>query len=198
MNIMAKIKILLRIIIFIHICILCSCSLFSPKDYDDIEPLYPPELCIFPVDTIKIENPFVIEYENLRYLVDTPIDSIPVKNIRKFLDHTPHFIYEPTGFLGYLPRIRQIWEYGDPDPCYDCHNFYYVLRRKDYNIASFRKAPKNFVVYAMNIAYFDKMCNSIDGYFHIKSSSPQSRFILLAYGVCDPCPNNSDSPADQK
>ena len=46
----------------------------------------------FILDTIHINNPIIIEYKNIRYVVDTSIDSIPMKNINYFIENTSHYV----------------------------------------------------------------------------------------------------------
>lgn len=53
----------------------------------------PKEACAFVLDTIHINNPVIIEYNNIRYVVDTPnVDSIPQKDIYAYLDSTFHYL----------------------------------------------------------------------------------------------------------
>lgn len=73
----------------------------------------PKEACAFVLDTIHINNPVIIEYNNIRYVVDTPnVDSIPQKDIYAYLDSTFHYLlgdnifYDLPNFLyekGYYP-----------------------------------------------------------------------------------------------
>lgn len=92
----------------------------------------PKEACAFVLDTIHINNPVIIEYNNIRYVVDTPnVDSIPQKDIYAYLDSTFHYLLGDNIF-------------------YDLPNFLYE------KVCQW--CGKNFIARTTQTAYCSKRC----------------------------------------
>ena len=97
----------------------------------------PKEACAFVLDTIHINNPVIIEYNNIRYVVDTPnVDSIPQKDIYAYLDSTFHYLLGDNIFYD-LPNFLydKVIKFYNDEVCE------YVIdsNRKNYNISNCSK-----------------------------------------------------------
>ncbi len=96
----------------------------------------PKETCAFVLDTIQINNPTIIEYDNIRYVINTTnVDSIPQKDIGTYLDSTFHFILGDNIYYD-LPDIlyNKVISYSNDVDC----GYGIKSKRKNYNILYFR------------------------------------------------------------
>lgn len=140
------------------------------------------EMCAYVLDTIYMVNPIIIEFNNLRYIVDSPIDSIPEKDIGQYLDSVQNFILGDNIFYDFPPSLyEKIQNYPDDGNC----KYIFSIEKKHYNIMLFKEPPKYFILAALNIAYYNKKYSSIDASRFIKSYSPKNTYILLAYPLCN-------------
>lgn len=135
----------------------------------------------FILDTIHINNPIIIEYKNIRYVVDTSIDSIPMKNINYFIENTSHYVLGDNIYYD-LPfslhkRIPNCYKGGF------C-NYILEKERKHYDIYSFREKPIFFVLVALNVSVFNKKHTSIDAPQYIRRYSPINTYVLFVYPEC--------------
>lgn len=163
--------------------LLCAIILNScvSTRYNINQNIPPKEECAFVLDTIHINNPVIIEYDNIRYVVDTPnIDSIPQKDIDDYLDSTFHYLLGDNIFYD-LPSLlyEKIIKFYNDETCE------YVIdsNRKKFNILYFKKHPKRFILVALNIAYYNKKHSSIDALQFIRSASPLNTYVLIAYPI---------------
>ena len=128
-----------------------------------------------------VNNPVIIEYNNIRYVVDTPnVDSIPQKDIYAYLDSTFHYLLGDNIFYD-LPNFLydKVIKFYNDEVCE------YVIdsNRKNYNILYFKTHPKRFILVALNIAYYNKKHSSIDALQFIRSDSPLNTYVLIAYPI---------------
>ncbi len=151
--------------------------------YDINQNMPPKETCAFVLDTIQINNPTIIEYDNIRYVINTTnVDSIPQKDIGTYLDSTFHFILGDNIYYD-LPDIlyNKVISYSNDVDC----GYGIKSKRKNYNILYFKKQPKFFILVALNTAYYNKKHSSIDALQFIRSYAPLNAYILIIYPVCD-------------
>lgn len=151
--------------------------------YDINQSMPSKEACAFVLDTIHINNPVIIEYDNIRYVIDTPdVGSIPQKDIGTFLDSTFHFILGDNIYYD-LPNTLydKVISYSNGGDCgYDIKS-----KRKKYDILYFKKQPKFYILVALNIAFYNKKHSSIDALQYIKSYAPLNAYVLIVYPLCD-------------
>jgi conserved domain protein (fragment) len=135
----------------------------------------------FILDTIHINNPIIIEYKNIRYVVDTSIDSIPMKNINYFIENTSHYLLGDNIYYDLPFSLHK----RIPN-CYIGGFCNYILEkeRKHYDIYSFREKPIFFVLVALNVSVFNKKHTSIDAPQYIRRYSPINTYVLFVYPEC--------------
>lgn len=140
------------------------------------------ELSAYIVDTVYIDNPSIIEFNDIRYVVDLPTDSISTKNMKRYLNHTVHYVFGDNIYYDLPPHLyEKVPNYPDYGNC----DFSVEVQKKHYNILCFKTHPKMFIIVALNVAYFNKKYSSIDTARFIKSYSPLNTYILLAYPLCE-------------
>lgn len=184
--------ILFSTILFLNVAQLISCRTYYDIYYDQI----PPEnMRAYIIDTISMNNPIVINYHhndrhnfshnNISYLVDMPIDSIPRKNIKKFLDSTPSYYFGSDDLFWLIPISYYDKLLKFPTlKCYECWNWNLITKKSDYSIYQFEK-PVFFLLVAVNVAYANTKLDSIDYPITYHSYSPGKRYIVLAFPIGD-------------
>lgn len=135
----------------------------------------------FVLDTIHINNPIIIEYKNIRYIVDTSIESIPVKYINYYIENTPHYVLGDNIYYDLPFSLHK-----KIPSCYMGRNCNYRLEkeRKHYDIYSFKQKPIFFVLVALNVFVFNKKHTSIDAPQYIRRYSPTNTYVLFVYPEC--------------
>ena len=89
-----------------------SCASLRNKVYNENK--LTKELSAYIVDTVYIDNPSIIEFNDIRYVVDLSTDSIPTKKIKKYLNHTVHYVLGDNIFYDLPPHLyEKVQNYPD-------------------------------------------------------------------------------------
>lgn len=166
------------------ISLLYSCkSVYDPSKVS-LQDIPPENMWAFPLDTITMNNPVVIQYKNVQYLLDMDVDSIPNNNIQEFLNYKFYYFYSEDlspKQLWQVPLIRKCDDY-----LYEFGTELYTLyaKKNNYEIFCFEEKPVKFLLVAINSLFFSNVLSTIkEKRIIIDSASPMSRYIVVAFPI---------------
>lgn len=183
-NLHSLTSIIFQVLAFASITLVCSCkAVFDPSKIP-AQDIPPEKMWAFPLDTVTMKNPVVIQYKNIKYLLDMEVDSIPYNNIEKFLNYKFYYFTSEDlspKQLWVVPLIRDCEDYFFD---FESGLYTFYAKRKNYEIFTFEEKPVTFLLVAINSLFYSNVLTFIkEKRILIDSASPMSRYIVVAFPI---------------
>jgi hypothetical protein len=171
---MCKTKYFVRVTLLIVVLVNISCN----KQVFDIYGDYNHQIFqSYIVDTIKIDNPIIIEYKNIFYVLEKKYFN---NNLESVIKSDYVFVLGSDLYHDiYHNQRKGTW------PIYEDYGGCNYSRDKSLQYATFKKNPCYYILALINSRYYIKIHTSIDVPIGFSSYGPlNNEYIKVVYPVC--------------
>jgi hypothetical protein len=147
--------------------------------------------CIYLVDTIDFKDPIIIEYNGIRYIMEStivknnnnkPFDKIIKENMVSILSTDLGIYYDLPVSL--YPKISELLGIDYFPKFYEENNIKLLKEdNKNRRIYYLEPVPRKYILAIINIAYYLKKHASIDSPCKIESISPINTYMRIVYPI---------------